>query len=73
MSQWEKRVAAALILGLSLPTLITATSVATIRLSQISAVDALASLPVKGRAPKTGFSRDHAIKTAKQMEYRWEE
>ena len=58
MSQWEKRVAVAIILGLSLPALSTTSSAATIRLSQISAVDALSSLPVKGRAAKTGFSRD---------------
>ena len=58
MSQWEKRVAVALILGLSIPALSTTSSVATIRLSQVSAVDALSSLPVKGRAAKTGYSRD---------------
>ncbi len=47
-----------MILGFVLPILTTTSSVGSIRLSQVSAVDALSSLPVKGRAAKTGFSRD---------------
>jgi hypothetical protein len=58
MSHWERRISAALILGLFLPVLSNTSSPASIRLAQISVADALSQLPVKGRAAKTGFSRD---------------
>ena len=58
MSRWEIRLAIALIGVIAAPGLaVTAQAAAFVAVSEVTASSALASLPVKGRAPKTGYTR----------------
>lgn len=59
MSRWEIRLAIALIGALVAPAMaVTAQATPFVAASEVTASSALASLPVKGRAPKTGYDRD---------------
>ena len=59
MSRWEIRLAIALIGVIAAPGLaVTAQATAFVAASEVTASSALASLSVKGRAPKTGYDRD---------------
>ena len=58
MSRWEKRFAAVLAAGIFLLNGQGTDSFAATPIASTSAVDVLAGLAVKGRAPKTGYSRD---------------
>ena len=58
MSRWEIRLAIALIGVLVAPAMaVTAQATPFVAASEVTASSALASLPVKGRAPKTGYTR----------------
>ena len=58
MSRWEIRLAIALIGVIAAPGLaVTAQATAFVAASEVTASSALASLPVKGRAPKTEYTR----------------
>jgi hypothetical protein len=59
MSRWEIRLAIALIGVIAAPAIaVVAQATPFIAASEVTASSALASLPVKGRAPKTGYDRD---------------
>lgn len=58
MSRWEIRLAIAIVLLLAAPSVAYPAQARTfVAATEISASSALSSLPVKGRAPKTGYSR----------------
>lgn len=58
MSRWEIRLAIALIGVVVAPAMaVTAQATPFVAASEVTASSALASLPVKGRAPKTGYTR----------------
>ncbi len=58
MSRWEIRLAIALIGVIAAPAIaVTAQATPFVAASEVTASSALASLPVKGRAPKTGYTR----------------
>ena len=58
MSRWEVRLAIALIGVVVAPAMaVTAQATPFVAASEVTASSALASLPVKGRAPKTGYTR----------------